>query len=87
MYLFPGLKQAILSNSEIENHASEGYDYGEIFSVNGRIFFTTYLSTSRRGMSQYLYEFIPSNNQTRKVFHYKVPDNPQASIVAVDTMR
>ena len=47
-YLYPGLKKAISSN------CNRSCDFGRIFYDNGRIFFSTYFSSSARGTTEHL---------------------------------
>ena len=81
LHEYPNLEQAIAKN------VSFNYSYGEVYYLNKRIFFTTYYATSSQGISEYLYEYIPANDETKKIFHYKVRNNPQASIIAVDVIK
>lgn len=88
-YLYPNLKQAIASKCGIEkNHleAIRGFDdrvysFGGIYYDNSRIFFNTYFSSSARGTTEYLYEYVPANDTIRKIA------TTRASIVSIDIVK
>ncbi|PKM57300.1 MAG: hypothetical protein CVU98_06790 [Firmicutes bacterium HGW-Firmicutes-3] len=61
IYIYPQVKQAILEK------IGKGFDYNDIYYGNGRILFTTYNSSSRKGTREYLFEYIPVKNETRKI--------------------
>lgn len=61
LHLYPEFKDSI-------NYAEKNkFDLGDVYYENGRIFFEVYYVSTRVGTNYYLYEYIPSNNETKKI--------------------
>ena len=62
IHLYPNLKQIILEKTKT-------YNFGDAYYSNGRIFFVTYYSSSSKGTSEYLYEYLPTKNKIKRPKH------------------
>jgi hypothetical protein len=74
MYVYPHLSQAVLSKIG-------SYNFGDAYYSNGRVFFTTYYSSTKKGTDEILYEYLVSEDKVRKVIR------ANSSIVEVEAIR